>query len=107
MQAAYVETDCTISHEGRTYEAGGSVLLNCTDGKVRGVVYVNDRDHTVTTWHGERIAFATWTDSRGNFCKMRRVSFTYAGIRIIGEYCPDWSQMVRVRSTKPARLPEG
>jgi hypothetical protein len=102
MEKHFVEKDCKIEHEGKTFESGGSYLLPCTDGKIRGAVYVSEENmrRVVTTWHGEVIAPATWTDYQGNFCRMRRVSFTWQGRKFVGDYCPDWSELVKVRSTK-------
>ena len=108
-----LETDCTIEHDGQTYASGGAHLLPCTDGKYRGVVYVKmiaqttpaglpwEHRATVTTWHGEHIADASFTDYQGNFCKMRRIGFTWQGIKFIGDFCPDWAEACKVRSTKP------
>lgn len=100
-----IEQNCTFEHEGRTYESGGAYLVDCPDGKMRGVVYVQCSDvpghpHKVTTWHGDFIAYVALTDYQGNFCKMRRVSFTYKGRKFVGDYCPDWADAVKVRSTK-------
>lgn len=105
-----LETDCTIEHNGKEYTAGGSYLLPCTDGRYRGVVYIKqdggstiNPKHTwgtVTTWHGEQLARAGFTDYHGNFCQMRRVSFTWQGMKFIGDYCPDWSEACKVRTTK-------
>lgn len=100
MNTPYIETDCTITHEGQAFTNGGSYLLPCTDGKVRGMVYVNEKNHTVTTWHGEFIARCRWVNYRGNFCNMRRVSFSLDGRNFVGDYCPDWSEVVKVRSTR-------
>ena len=103
--STFVEKDCDFTHEGKTFEAGGSYLLPCTDGKVRGAVYiVKDKmtdEYHASTWHGEHLAFLdTMTVYRGNFCRMCRVTFTYDGRKFIGEYCPDWADACKVRSTK-------
>jgi hypothetical protein len=113
----FIEEDCTISHDGQEYSSGGSYIAECTDGKFRGMVYIKQEEHltpaglpypgskgrsfgTVTTWHGEQIARAGFTDYQGNFCNMRRVSFTWQGMNFVGDYCPDWSEVCKVRSTK-------
>ncbi len=96
----FFEKDCTITHQGKTFEAGGAWLAQCSDGKWRGVVYVNTSKGTVTDWHGNHIAKVRWSNYRGNFCKMRRVSFTYQGSNFVGDYCPDWADACKVRSTK-------
>jgi hypothetical protein len=110
--ALFVETDCAIEHDGKRFEAGGAWICDCTDGFRRGVVYAKPNDDkaqwacrgVVTTWHGEKIADA-WFGStyRGNYCRMRSVSFTIDGVVFTGRYCPDTSQAIRVRSTKAVR----
>ena len=95
------ETNCTIEHNGQTFESGGAYILPCKDGKLRGVIYVSNDQRTVTTWHGEFIAKVdTVSRYRGNFCKMTRITFTYEGRKMIGEYCADWADACKVRSTK-------
>lgn len=99
---AFIEQDCKIEHEGKVFESGGSYIVECEDGKYRGVVYVQEsRPREITTWAGEHIAYIDrYTLYRGNFCKMARVTFTLGGKKFIGEYCPDLCECVRVRSTK-------
>lgn len=57
MQAPYVETDCTITHEGRTYESGGAFIT-----PERAVVYTSNNvgGHLapygeLTDWHGKKM----------------------------------------------------
>jgi hypothetical protein len=123
-EATFIEDDCTIEHEGRTFKSGGSWLCDCSDGYRRGVVYVKppkigyDTTHLrriiraggehprscygfVTTWHGEQIAGAGFGPIyQGNFCRMRAVTFTFEGVTFTGRYCPESSQAVRVKSTR-------
>ncbi len=97
------EIDCTIEHEGKKYEAGGSFFSDCSDGYIRGVVYVrkNGNHNTVGTWHGKIIAPANLGPIyRGNYCRMQAITFVYENVKFHGRYCPDTSQAVRVRSTK-------
>ena len=97
----FVEKDCVIEHEGKKFESGGAFICLCTDGYIRGVVYSTMDQESVTTWHGEKIADAEYgPEYRGNFCKMQAVTFEHGGVKFHGRYCPDWSQMIRVRSTK-------
>ena len=108
--ANFVETDCKFTHEGRTFEAGGAWLCDCTDGFKRGVVYAKPiiriaegcpAHGVVTDWHGNEIAKAVFgVPYQGNFCKLRSVSFTVDGVKFTGRYCPDWADAVKVRSTK-------
>jgi hypothetical protein len=98
----FIEKNCTIEHEGKTSESGGSYLLPCTDGKWRGVVYGwGEKKGIVTDWHGNEIAKAHYGRIyQGNFCKMQSVSFQWGGHHFFGRYCPDWSQAVKVRANK-------
>lgn len=100
MNTGFVEQNCIIEHDGQFFEAAGAFLLPCTDGKIRGVIYVNKGAGEVRTWHGDRIAAASFVDYQGNFCRMRRVSFTLDGHKYIGDYCPDWADACKVRTTK-------
>jgi hypothetical protein len=43
----YIEKECTVTHEGRTFEAGGAVV---TPGRI--VAYLG-RDGVLTDWHGK------------------------------------------------------
>jgi hypothetical protein len=96
-----IEKDCTIKHDGHEFTAGGSYFMQGKSGRIFGAVYVNPKAGTVTTWHGETIAkIDTFTPYRGNFCKMARVTFTFQGRKMIGDYCPDWADLCKVRSTK-------
>lgn len=101
MEANFVEQNCVFEFEGKAFESGGSYIVDCTDGKQRGAVYVNPAKKIVTTWHGEKIAsLDTYTRYQGNFCRMARISFTLNGRKFVGDYCPDWADLCRVRSTK-------
>jgi hypothetical protein len=46
---AKVETDCTVSHGGQTFEADGATV-----SPERLIAYIGE-NHTVTTWKGEPI----------------------------------------------------
>lgn len=113
----FIEEDCTITHEGKKYTSGGSFILLCSDGKYRGVVYITNELSVhgsrgwlsgyknigyadVTDWHGNKIARCSYTDYQGNFCTMRRISFELDGRKFVGDYCPNWKNACKVRSTK-------
>jgi len=104
LPAAFSEGPCIIELNGMKFTSGGAHIWPCKDGRYHGLVYfklgTNGGLHTVSTWSGKILATASRSDYRGNFCKMRRVSFTLAGIKFVGDYCPDWADCVRVRSTK-------
>jgi hypothetical protein len=48
----YVETDCTVTHEGRTFEAGGAVV---TPDRI---IAYPAADGILTDWHGRQLG--TW-----------------------------------------------
>jgi hypothetical protein len=101
----FIEKSCTIKHRGKSYTSGGSFVANCSDGYARGVVYVDPKENRVTTWHGKKIATASLGRTfQGNFCKMRSVSFEFAGAKFTGRYCPDWADAVKVRSTTKVKV---
>lgn len=101
MTEPLIERDCTIEHQGQTFSAAGAILAPCADGRWRGVVYESATSQDVCTWHGKRIARATWgRPYQGNYCRMQSVRFDWQGMTFIGRYCPDSSQAIKVRTTK-------
>lgn len=56
--STYVETDCTFTHQGRTFSAGGAVV---TPDRI--VAYLGKRG-VLTDWHGSELgtwrAVASW-----------------------------------------------
>lgn len=70
MPKTYVETDCTIEHEGRTFESGGAVV---TDDRIVAYLATGEQlptggtgfpwrsPFTVTDWHGARLGTASVT----------------------------------------------
>lgn len=61
----YIEADCTITHEGRTFEAGAAVVTpDCVIGYVGKLLNVNPHGtamivtngtRALTDWHGRQI----------------------------------------------------
>lgn len=90
------ETDCTIAFNGREFTAGGAWRTNASLG-----AYVAS-DDTITSWHGERLGrIITSTYYRGNFCKMRAIRVRLTdGSEWYGRYCPEWSELCRMRRAK-------
>lgn len=121
MANVFIEENCTIEHEGKQFTSGGAWLCDCSDGKRRGVVYVNPPMNgqykscggamiacasrgwgNVTTWHGKLIAKAYFGERyQGTYCRMQSVSFELNGVKYSGRYCPDTSGACRVTSTRP------
>lgn len=63
----YVEQDCTIEHEGKTFEAGGAVV---TDEYAIGYVKIGDYLHLSHVDRNGRVTgdpLGTVTDWRGNY----------------------------------------
>jgi len=100
----FVERDCKVDFNGQSFESGGAYILPCTDGKLRGMVYVNQKKSIVADWHGNEIArLDTFTKFRGNYCQMVKITFTLSGVKFIGLYCDEWCEVCKVWSTKPVR----
>lgn len=61
----YVEQDCTITHNGKTYESGGAVITPDYAigyfGSERTGELVRDRRYFVTDWHGKELGSARIT----------------------------------------------
>lgn len=100
--AMFVEENCVFEHEGQRFEAVGAYFLDCSDGFCRGMVYACPSKGTVTTWRGVELAKATfgpiYRDGFG--ARMRSVRFVLEGVTYSGRYGCDWTDAVRVRSTK-------
>lgn len=47
--ASYVETDCTIEHEGRKFESGGAIVAD------KFITAYLGKDAKLTDWHGKQI----------------------------------------------------
>jgi hypothetical protein len=64
LTTPYIETDCTVTHEGRTFEAGGAAITGNTIIAYVGAKLDDRRPiYALTTWHGERIGTVTLTSS--------------------------------------------
>ena len=73
MHDVYIETDCTVTHEGRTFEAGGAYVtperICAYVGKVEGGrgfeghLGSEPQYRTLTDWHGKRIGTIRLTSS--------------------------------------------
>ena len=110
----FIDQNCTIEHNGQTFESGGAFIAERADtGKLAGVVYAQWADPKtdphitggyITNWHGDiKIRAYFGREYRSNFGDKRRsVWFTYKGREMFGVWCStDWNQLVRVREIKP------
>ena len=61
----YIETDCTIEHEGRKFTSGGAIVT-----PERIIAYLG-KAGTLTDWHGQQIGTyritSTWCTPRSWF----------------------------------------
>lgn len=99
---AFVETDCKITFEGKTFESGGSfIAINKKTGKLGGILYEDAEHNQVTSWDGSlKIPAKYGRIFRSNFRDNRRrfVWFTYQGKHFIGiNYSVDWQSCISVR----------
>lgn len=55
MTTSYVETDCTFTHEGKTFEAGSAIVTpDC-------IVAYPGKDGKLCNWHGD--VLGTWRET--------------------------------------------
>lgn len=89
-----IETDCTVTHNGRTFEAGGASVsparLVAYVGKVREGGPANVRD--LTDWHGNVIGEArltsSWRTPRSFMAsRMYQAYATVDGVTYTGRTC--------------------
>lgn len=101
----YIEKDCTIEHNGRTFEAGGSYIV----GDV-ALVYVSKREgenFRCTDWHGKTLGavlthkVGAWRyPPRGIPYRMAYVRVSMNGREWWGRYNCENGQAVRLRAVK-------
>ena len=94
----YVEQDCTVTHEGRTFEAGGAVVTpEYAIGYVKGIEQRDNEHFTffrggfwghieITDWHGNTLGHGRITHS---WCVlsssyMHQVEATINGVKYTG-----------------------
>jgi hypothetical protein len=107
---AFVEPDCTFTHEGKTFESGGAWLAQRKDtGRYEGILYAKPETHEVTDWHGKLriqasfgpVWHSAFRDYQGFPQKNRTIRFEYQGKRFSGiQYNIDWSEIVRVKEVR-------
>jgi hypothetical protein len=100
-KGVFVDQACKFSFQGRTFEAGGAwICQEKKSGRLRGLVYVNETERTVSNWHGTIKLPArfgpVWRSNMGD--KRRSVYFEWAGHLMFGVLCSlDFNQAVKVR----------
>ncbi len=101
--AEFLDQNCTLTHEGRTFESGGAFLgTNPKTGRMGGVLYASEKTGEVTNWHGDiRIPAyygCTWRSNMGDTRQM--VYLAWEGKNFAGIYYKSGSDIVRVRETR-------
>lgn len=100
----FIDQDCTIEHEGKTFTSGGAFIARRTDtGKFGGIVYAewrDDKPFTVSNWDGDIRMPAqkgkVWLSNFGD--KRRSVWFEWNNVKFYGVWCSiDNNQVVRVK----------
>ena len=110
-----VETECTITHDGKDFTASGAMF----DLDRGGCLYVGEptgRNYLpypgmyvpygpLTTWHGERVGtyWATSVYRTNHDATITCISATIQGRDYYGRYGSDWSQLVHLRPAKGAK----
>jgi hypothetical protein len=112
---AFIETDCKIEHEGKSFESGGSFLaINKKTGKLGGILYAcySKKDlpfGEVTSWNGSLrikakfgyIFNSNFRDCQGFPVKRQYCWFSYQGHNFIGiNYNVEWQNCITVREIK-------
>lgn len=101
-QASYVESDCTVTHEGHSFESGGAVV---TDQWIIGYLYRDER--TIKNWHGDTVLLHVtylrkgkrWNPFGGYWSEIWTVNATdEAGRQWYGR-CGEWD-LIRMRPRK-------
>jgi hypothetical protein len=110
-----LETDCQFTHNGQTFESGGSwLMLNQKTGKMQGILYAcySKKDlpfGEVTSWDGKlrikakfgNIFNSNFRDCQGCPVKRQYCWFTYQGKNFIGiNYNVSWQSCINVREVK-------
>lgn len=93
----YVEQDCTIEHNGQTFEAGGAVVTN-------DIIYGYVVDRTIRNWHGDTILLRITRTNTTRMWQGARLTAVWAvdadGQRWFGKYGSDWADLIRMRPLK-------
>jgi hypothetical protein len=81
--ASFVETDCTIEHQGQTFESGGAVVT------AQFIIGYLAENNVLTNWHGNAIGtfrtLSTWRTPRSYVSStMSSVECFVNGVRYVG-----------------------
>jgi hypothetical protein len=84
-EASYIESDCTIEHEGRKFTSGGAVV---TDKFITAYL---GKDGILTDWHGKEIGvyriLSSWPIRSYISNRMYSVECFVYGVRYVGRGC--------------------
>lgn len=84
---AFIEQDCTIELDGKSFTSGGSYIGKRVDnGKYEGILYASVKTSEVTSWDGKLRIPAKYGIPFYNSLgiKMQYVWFKYNGINFYG-----------------------
>jgi hypothetical protein len=98
----FIDQNCTIEIEGRSFSSGGAFLcINTETGKMEGSLYADSKEkRVIQNWDGSiKIPANYYGFHRGNMGDRRCfVRFKYNGKNFFGRWFGmDWSEIVRVR----------
>jgi hypothetical protein len=106
---AFIEQDCKIVHEGKTFESGGSWMMQRADTKQYvGILYLYTTTiapgrvtYHVGTWDGsKKVPCSVFSHWRGNFGDKRlALRFHWDGMAFTGIQAGD-NQIVRCKQLK-------
>jgi hypothetical protein len=88
QEPTYIETDCTITHNGRTFEAGGAVLTS--DFALGYIVRAKDSNKLILTdWHGKTLSesvrlVSSWRINSALSDRMYQFEVTLNGVVFTG-----------------------
>ena len=93
---SYIEEDCTITIEGKSFTANGAIVNG------RAIVYAYEREGKVGNWHGTMKVSAhygrEWVSNFGD--RRQSVEFTWDGHAYAGTYYKSSGDLIRARQVK-------
>lgn len=104
---AFIDSECTITHNGKSYTQGGAWMMKRKDtGKFEGRVYHTEKNgrHFVQNWDGSfevpAIVGRMWRSNMGD--RRQSVWFKWNNRYFHGVHCSiDWTELFSAKETKP------
>lgn len=95
----FVDTDCTIQIEGKSFAFGGAFIGKDKKGKYGGLVYAYPKEKMIGNWDGSIKVIAhygrEYTSNMGD--TRQSIYFTYKGTNFYGIYYKSGSDIIRCR----------